>query len=54
LLFDSGDLVLVGTNKYQDPEAPKTKTTLQPKRTLKVGIIKPIIEKRLAEKIESL
>ena len=54
LLFDSGDQVLVGTNKYQDHEAPKTKTTLQPKRTLKIGIVKPIIEKRLAEKIESL
>tara|TARA_B100000767_G_C19777271_1_gene543400 strand:- start:2267 stop:3616 length:1350 start_codon:yes stop_codon:yes gene_type:complete len=53
LLFDSGDLVLVGTNKYKDPEEPKTVATVHSQKKIKVGIVKPIIEKRLAEKIES-
>ncbi|MGB2341378.1 MAG: methylmalonyl-CoA mutase family protein [Flavobacteriaceae bacterium] len=52
-LFDSGDLVLVGSNKYQDHEASKTVTTLQHRKTPKAGVVKPIIEKRLAEKTES-
>ena len=52
-LFDSGNLILVGTNKYQDHEAPKTAINLKTTKIFKTGIIQPIIEKRLAEKIEN-
>ena len=53
--FDKGELVLLGTNKYPN-EKDKMKDNLElfpfvkykPRKT----IIKPIIEKRLAEKIE--
>jgi methylmalonyl-CoA mutase len=54
-LFDSGKEVLLGTNKYPNPD-DKMKHDLElfpfvkikPRKTL----ITPIIEKRLAEKIE--
>ena len=52
-LFDSGNLILVGTNKYQDHEAPKTAINLKTTKIFKTGIIQPIIEKRIAEKIEN-
>ena len=52
-LFDSGNLILVGTNKYQDHQVPKTAIILKTTKTFKTGIIQPIIEKRLAEKTEN-
>lgn len=53
--FDKGQLVLVGTNKFENPE-DKMKNDLElypflkmkPRKTL----IQPILEKRLAEKVE--
>ena len=54
-LFDKGELVLLGTNKYPNPlDKMKNElelfpfTKIKPRKT----IIKPIIPKRLAEKIE--
>lgn len=54
-LFDNGNIVLLGTNKYQNQQ-DKMKHTIElhpfvenkPRKTL----IEPIIERRLAEKIE--
>ena len=54
-LFDSGKEILIGTNKYSNPK-DKMKDTIElypfvkikPRKTL----ITPIIEKRLAEKLE--
>ncbi len=53
--FDAEEIVLLGTNKYPNPE-DKIKHELelypfQKKRSIKT-IIEPILEKRLAEKIE--
>lgn len=53
--FDSGELVLVGTNKFQNPE-DKMKPDIEifpflkkiPRKTL----IPPVLEKRLSEKLE--
>lgn len=53
--FDEGKIILIGTNKYQNPE-DRMKSDLElfpflkhkPRKTL----IAPVIEKRLAEKIE--
>lgn len=53
--FDNGDLVLIGTNKFQNPE-DKMKPDIEifpflkkiPRKTL----IPPVLEKRLAEKLE--
>lgn len=54
-LFDKGRLVLLGTNKYINPqEQMKTQLTLFPflkKKREKTDVV-PIIERRLAEKIE--
>ena len=54
-LFDSGTLVLVGTNKYQNKmDAMSEDLELFPfvKTKARKTIIEPIIEKRLSEKIE--
>ncbi|PKA83811.1 methylmalonyl-CoA mutase [Ulvibacter sp. MAR_2010_11] len=53
--FDTGDLILVGTNKYQHPkDLMKENLELFPFLKIKnrKTIIQPIIEKRLAEKVE--
>jgi methylmalonyl-CoA mutase len=53
--FDAGDEVLVGTNKYQN-ENDKMKDTIELYPFLKTNarktLIQPILEKRLAEKVE--
>lgn len=53
--FDSGKLILVGTNKYQNPE-DKMKNDLELFPFLKIKprktLIQPVLEKRLAEKME--
>ena len=53
--FDKGELVLLGTNKYPN-EKDKMKDNLELfpfiKKNPRKTIIKPIIEKRLAEKLE--
>lgn len=54
-LFDKGELVLVGTNKYQNKEDKmKEDMELYPflKRNPRKTLIVPIIETRLAEKVE--
>lgn len=54
-LFDSGKLVLVGTNKYPNPDdRMKESLELYPflKKNPRKTLIAPILEKRLAEKIE--
>ncbi|PHN99342.1 hypothetical protein CSC82_34520 [Rhodobacteraceae bacterium 4F10] len=54
-LFDSGELVLLGTNKIQNEE-DKMKNDLEVSPFLKIRnektLIQPIIQKRLAEKLE--
>lgn len=53
--FDSGELILTGTNKYQNPEDKmKEDIELFPflKRNPRKTLIVPILEKRLAEKME--
>lgn len=54
-LFDSGELVLLGTNKIQN-ENDKMKNDLEVSPFLKIRnektLIQPIIQKRLAEKLE--
>lgn len=53
--FDNGDLVLVGTNKYINPE-DKMKDDLELYPFLKMNprktLIQPILERRLSEKME--
>ncbi len=53
--FDTGELVLTGTNKYQNPE-DKMKEDLELfpflKRNPRKTLIVPVLEKRLAEKME--
>lgn len=53
--FDTGELVLTGTNKYQNPE-DKMKEDLELfpflKRNPRKTLIVPILEKRLAENLE--
>tara|TARA_B100000767_G_scaffold274370_1_gene307127 strand:- start:839 stop:2179 length:1341 start_codon:yes stop_codon:yes gene_type:complete len=51
-LFDTGALVLVGTNRYQDFEASKTKGTRIVKNLDVKTLIDPIKKIRLSEKIE--
>jgi len=53
-LFDKGKLVLVGTNKYPNPKEPKPEIDFYPFMKKRSGrtLIRPIITKRLAEKIE--
>lgn len=54
-LFDSGELVLVGTNKYPNPEdRMKKELEISPflKKTPRKTLLQPILEKRLAEKYE--
>ncbi len=54
-LFDTGELVLVGTNKYQNnTDRRKDDLELYPfvKRNPRQTAIQPIIEKRLSEKLE--
>lgn len=53
--FDTGELVLTGTNKYQNPEDKmKHDLELYPflKRNPRKTLVVPILEKRLAEKME--
>ena len=54
-LFDEGQLVLLGTNRYQNPN-DKMKDTLELYPFLKTDkrktLIAPILERRLAEKLE--
>ena len=54
-LFDEGELVLLGTNKFQNPE-DKMKDNLELfpflKQDKRKTLIEPILEKRLAESVE--
>ena len=53
--FDSGELVLLGTNTYQNPnDRMQEELELYPfvKTNKQKTSIEPIIEKRLAEKLE--
>ncbi len=54
-LFDEGELVLLGTNKYQNPE-DKMKDNLELfpflKQDKRKTLIEPILEKRLSEALE--
>ncbi|HSP39910.1 MAG TPA: methylmalonyl-CoA mutase subunit beta [Gillisia sp.] len=54
-MFDNGELILVGTNKYQNPE-DKMKNELELFPFLKIKprktLIQPILERRLAESLE--
>src|SRR5690606_13723579 len=54
-MFDKGELILVGTNKYQNPE-DKMKHDLELFPFLKIKprktLIQPILERRLAEGLE--
>lgn len=54
-LFDKGELILVGTNKYENPE-DKMKNELELFPFLKIKprktLIQPILERRLAEGLE--
>ncbi|MCL6265392.1 methylmalonyl-CoA mutase subunit beta [Flagellimonas myxillae] len=55
LLFDEGEITLLGTNKYQNPmDRMKDEMELYPftKTHPRKTILEPIIEKRLAEKVE--
>jgi len=51
-LFDSGALVLVGINRFQDYDAPKTKSTRIDKTYNDKMLIEPIRGIRLSEKTE--
>ncbi len=54
-LFDSGELVLVGTNKFQNPkDRMKDDMELYPfvKTHAHKTLVEPVIEKRLAEQLE--
>lgn len=53
--FDSGELVLIGTNKFPDPENKmENELELYPflKKNPRKTLLQPILEKRLAENIE--
>ncbi|HET8885829.1 MAG TPA: methylmalonyl-CoA mutase family protein, partial [Salinimicrobium sp.] len=53
--FDQGEIILVGTNKYQNPEdRMKQDLELFPflKKNPRKTLIQPILEKRLSEKLE--
>ena len=53
--FDSGELILIGSNKYQNPEdRMKNELELYPflKQNPRKTLIQPILERRLAEKLE--
>lgn len=55
--FDNGDLVLIGTNKYENPEdRMKGELELFPflKKNPRKTLIPPILERRLSEKYEQL
>ncbi|MGB8703846.1 MAG: methylmalonyl-CoA mutase family protein, partial [Gillisia sp.] len=56
-LFDEGKIVLIGTNKYENPQ-DKMKDDLELYPFLKMNprktLLQPILEKRLAEKKEKL
>ena len=51
-LFDSGVLVLVGVNRFQDFNAPKTNMQIPLEQLKKQSLIEPIKPKRLSEKLE--
>lgn len=51
-LFDSGEMVLVGVNRYQDFDAPKTSIKISSQKNPKKGLIEPIQPKRLSENLE--
>ena len=53
-LFDTGALVLVGVNRFQDYDAPKTKGTRIDKTNNDKMLIEPIRGIRLSEKTEQL
>ncbi|MUP46109.1 methylmalonyl-CoA mutase [Gramella sp. BOM4] len=53
--FNNGDLVLIGTNKYENPEdGMKNDLELYPflKRNPRKTLLEPILEKRLSEELE--
>ena len=51
-LFDSEALVLVGVNRFQDFDAPKTNMQIPIKKIRKQSLIEPIQSRRLSEKSE--
>ena len=51
-LFDSGAIVLVGVNRFQDFDAPKTNMQIPLEQLKKQSLIEPIEPKRLSEKSE--
>ena len=51
-LFDSGSIVLVGVNRFQDFDAPKTNMQIPLEQLKKQSLIEPIEPKRLSEKSE--
>lgn len=53
-LFDSGVLVLVGVNRFQDFDAPKTVRSLPERKIKKQALIEPMQPKRLSEKLEQV
>ena len=53
-LFDSGALVLVGVNRFQDFAAPKTNMQIPKEQVSKQSLIEPIQSRRLSEKSEQV
>lgn len=51
-LFDSGEMVLIGENRYQDFDTPKTSIKIPSQKNPKKGLIEPIQPKRLSENLE--
>lgn len=54
-LFDKGELVLIGTNKYENPQDQmKDELELYPflKKNPRKTLLEPILERRLSEKLE--
>ncbi|MGA9326006.1 MAG: methylmalonyl-CoA mutase subunit beta [Salegentibacter sp.] len=54
-LFDSGELVLIGTNKYENPQDQmKDELELYPflKKNPRKTLLEPILERRLSERLE--
>ena len=53
-LFDSEALVLVGVNRFQDFDAPKTNMQIPIEQARKQSLIEPIQSRRLSEKSEQV
>jgi len=53
-LFDSEALVLVGVNRFQDFNAPKTNMQIPIEQVRKQSLIEPIQSRRLSEKSEQV